>query len=126
MKKVLSGEIEDLRLKLYLHLNFLIRELDVAKLESHFDLVFCILESLPLATVEYDLARRRLENAQRYVRSGEKGAARFELRLVLGWARSFLDQAALREQANHPRPVPPPPGSHAVIESTAFDEVRSS
>ena len=41
-----------------------------------------LLESLPLATSEYELAHRRLENAQRYIDSKEAGAANYELRLL--------------------------------------------
>ncbi len=51
-----------------------------------------ILESLPFATAEFDLAKRRLENAVRYVASDEPGAAKFELRLLVGSLRPALDQ----------------------------------
>ena len=43
-----------------------------------------LLESLPLATDEFALAARRLQNADRYLRSRERGAARYELRLLDG------------------------------------------
>jgi len=42
------------------------------------------LECLPLATSEFDLARARLRNAYRYIRSNEIGAASYELRLLRG------------------------------------------
>jgi hypothetical protein len=37
------------------------------------------LETLPLTTEEFSLAVNRLANAQRYLESGEHGAARWEL-----------------------------------------------
>ena len=43
-----------------------------------------MLEALPLASAEFGLAVNRLTNAQRYLHSGEYGAARYELRLLLG------------------------------------------
>ncbi len=43
-----------------------------------------LLESLPLSTSEFDLACRRINNATRYLKSVEYGAARFELRLLRG------------------------------------------
>jgi hypothetical protein len=42
-----------------------------------------LLESLPLASAEYSVAVNRLTNAQNYLRSGEHGAARYELHLLL-------------------------------------------
>jgi hypothetical protein len=42
-----------------------------------------LLEALPLATDEFGLAVNRLENARRYLLSGEYGAGCFELRLLL-------------------------------------------
>lgn len=43
-----------------------------------------LLESLPLSTSEFDVATRRLNNARRYLASSEQGAARYELRLLIG------------------------------------------
>jgi hypothetical protein len=48
------------------------------------------LETLPLATGEYSTARNRIHNASQYVRAGEFGAARYELRLVAGQLRQYL------------------------------------
>lgn len=42
-----------------------------------------LLEALPLATATFALAARRLGNARRYIESGEFGAAKFELRMML-------------------------------------------
>ena len=40
------------------------------------------LEALPLATEEAAVMRNRLANAQNYLETGERGAARYELRLL--------------------------------------------
>ena len=40
------------------------------------------LEALPLDTTAFGLVVNRLANAQRYLKSGEHGAARYELRLL--------------------------------------------
>lgn len=42
-----------------------------------------VLDSLPLTTEEFCVAINRLANAQRYLLIGERGAACFELRLLL-------------------------------------------
>jgi hypothetical protein len=41
-----------------------------------------VLEALPLTTAEFATARNRLENARSYLECGERGAARYELRLL--------------------------------------------
>lgn len=43
-----------------------------------------LFEALPLASDEFALACRRLENARRYLSAGERGAARYELQLLEG------------------------------------------
>ena len=43
-----------------------------------------LLDSLPLATGEYGIASNRLRNAHGYLVSQERGAARYELRLLAG------------------------------------------
>ena len=43
-----------------------------------------LIESLPLASGDFGVAMNRLRNAQRYLRSDEIGAARYELRLLFG------------------------------------------
>ena len=40
------------------------------------------LEALPLATEEAAVTRNRFANAQNYLEAGERGAARYELRLL--------------------------------------------
>lgn len=54
-----------------------------------------LLESLPLDTCEFDLARARLKNAERYLRSSECGAARYELRLLAASVK--YEDSQLRE-----------------------------
>jgi hypothetical protein len=46
-----------------------------------------LLDSLPLATDEYHTAKNRLRNAHRYLVSHERGAARYELKLLAGSLR---------------------------------------
>ncbi len=41
-------------------------------------------QSLPLAADQFATVKCRLKNAHRYLRSDERGAARYELRLLLG------------------------------------------
>src|SRR5260370_23157802 len=43
-----------------------------------------MVESLPLSSGEFCVAMNRLRNAQRYLTGNEIGAARYELRLLLG------------------------------------------
>lgn len=43
-----------------------------------------LLESLPLTTSEFSVATNRLNNARRYLESNERGAARYELGLLIG------------------------------------------
>jgi len=43
-----------------------------------------MLETLPLATAQFDLACRRLKNAKHYLRYAEPGAAWFELKQLAG------------------------------------------
>jgi len=43
-----------------------------------------MLKALPLSTGEFGLALNRIKNAHRYLVANEPGAARFELRLLLG------------------------------------------
>ena len=46
-----------------------------------------LLESLPLSTEEFNVAQNRVRNASRYLRSGERGAAQYELRMLFGSIR---------------------------------------
>jgi hypothetical protein len=50
------------------------------------------LETLPLATDEFAVARNRLQNAAGYLRQDEWGAARYEVNLVLGWLRTSINR----------------------------------
>jgi hypothetical protein len=47
-----------------------------------------LLECLPLSTGEFGLAVLRLQNAHRFLASDERGAAHFELRLLVGSLRN--------------------------------------
>jgi hypothetical protein len=59
---------------------------------EHCHAIAVLLESLPLATAEFALASSHVKNAITYVRLGEPGAARFELRLILGTVRALRDR----------------------------------
>lgn len=59
------------------------RCLDESALDD-FQAAVSMLEALPLATDQFGLACSRLNNARHYLRYTEPGAARYELRLVVG------------------------------------------
>ncbi len=52
------------------------------KFAGAFAEVRMILDALPLDTEEFALAGNRLRNAARYVKSGERGAACYELKML--------------------------------------------
>ncbi len=49
--------------------------------------VFDLLRSLPLTSGEFGVGINRIDNARRYVRAGEYGAARYEVQLLSGIVR---------------------------------------
>ena len=55
-----------------------------AESDDGFDRVKALLESLPLSTHEFAVAASRLVNARRYVVADERGAAAYELKLLIG------------------------------------------
>ena len=59
---------------------------DVASME--FDNLRTLVESLPLSGNDCPLVANYLRKAQRYLRSNEEGAARYELRLLLEYLQS--------------------------------------
>ena len=73
-------------------INAIVRAIDKAKrglgFAQEIDEAGLIWESLPLTTEEFGLASNRLRNANRYVMSGELGAASWEL----GTLRKFLSR----------------------------------
>ena len=58
------------------------RRLDI---QDELDQARRLLESLPFSTEEYGLACNRLRNAGRFVKSGEYGAASWELKTLRSW-----------------------------------------
>lgn len=56
-----------------------------------------MLAVLPLATDQYELARRRLENAEKYLTHREPGAAGYELRLLASNLKKLLGIEGVRE-----------------------------
>jgi hypothetical protein len=59
---------------------------------EHCHVIAVLLDSLPLATVEFAVASSHVKNAMTYFRQGEAGAARFELHLILGTVRALRDR----------------------------------
>ena len=57
-----------------------------------------LLEALPFSTAEFGLATNRLRNASRYLRSQERGAARYELKMLA------LSLGRNRHQSRRPSP----------------------
>jgi hypothetical protein len=56
-------------------------------LDERFGRVRDLLAALPLPSDEYAVAINRLANAERYLSSSERGAANYELQLLLGSLR---------------------------------------
>ncbi len=83
---------ESLRVRLRQSLEDLLERVSLATGPVRgFEQVRQALEAMPLASAEFSLAVNRLANAQRYLKSGEPGAALFELRLLRGITSSILD-----------------------------------
>jgi hypothetical protein len=59
-----------------------------------------ILESLPLTTGEFGLARNRLNNAISYLACAQPGAARYELRLLEGSLRYWGEESDNQPSTN--------------------------
>jgi len=57
-----------------------------------------LLEALPFSTAEFGLATNRLRNANRYLQSQERGAARYELKMLA------LSLGRNRHQGRRPSP----------------------
>jgi hypothetical protein len=74
------------------------READVSR---HCGAIAVLLDMLPLATADFALAASHVNNALTYLEEGELGAARLELRLILGLVRW------LRYQWGHGAPSRP-------------------
>jgi hypothetical protein len=64
-----------------------------------------LLESLPLSTEEYGLACLRLNNAWRYLRSHERGAARWELNMLRHALRNSLERTAAEPRLRRRSPL---------------------
>jgi hypothetical protein len=59
-----------------------------------FEHVELVLDTMPLSTGEYGIARNRCQSARRYRQAGEYGAARYELRLLLRGLSHHIDTSA--------------------------------
>jgi hypothetical protein len=56
-----------------------------------FEEFFAMLAALPLSSSEFGLAGNRLNNAQRYLHSAERGAAKYELELLERTLQNLAD-----------------------------------
>jgi hypothetical protein len=83
VKEALVGTFEQIRLHLFTCLDDIGEQVfSSGRPTSEFQEAREALEALPLTTAEIATARNRLENARGYVEAGERGAARYELRLL--------------------------------------------
>lgn len=64
-----------------------------------------LLESLPLASDAFNTATNRLKNARRYLRSDERGAARYEIQLLANSLRNHFRSEAEGSQVRRRRRV---------------------
>ena len=72
-----------------------------------------LLECMAMGTYQYDVAVARINNAERYLESGEPGAAKFEIRMLFGGLQSDLFEAQ-PPVTNEPTWVKLPPVLAAV------------
>lgn len=63
---------------------------DSGKMLQSLDGIRELLQCMVLGTAEYDVAISRINNAHRYLESEEPGAAKYELRLLIGGLQSQL------------------------------------
>ena len=59
-----------------------------------------LLDSLALGTDEYDIAVARVNNATRYLETNEPGAAKFEVRMLIGGLRPHLIKSEMKSANN--------------------------
>jgi hypothetical protein len=85
-----APSIDEIRENSARRLQSLMRTLsDIDRAAAEFSDLRTVIESLPMPSGEFSLAKNRLRNAQRYLRSDEAGAARYELCLLLGSLRWY-------------------------------------
>jgi hypothetical protein len=83
VQKLVPSTFEQIRSHATACLNALIEQVaSHTPSATDFDGVRAALEALPLNTEEAGAARNRLANARSYLEAGERGAARYELRLL--------------------------------------------
>lgn len=66
-----------------------------------------LIDALPLSSGDYCTAVNRISNAKRYLESNERGAARYELKLLDSSLRQFELRKSFHQSA---RSLPPGPG----------------
>jgi hypothetical protein len=83
VKKLVPTTLEQIRSRANAYLDTLIKQVSSdAPPAASWNMAHKALEALPLATEEAAVMRNRLANAQSYLAAGERGAARYELRLL--------------------------------------------
>ena len=84
MKKSPAKTLEQVRARAFMCLTQLIEQVfGVGCPTAKFQEAHEALEALPLTTAEFATAQNRLNNARSYLEAGERGAALYELRLLL-------------------------------------------
>ena len=79
----LIDETEEIREVLIFAVDELIKGISEAKVsDGEFAAARLAIEALPLTTDEFCVTINRLKNAQRYLDSGERGAASYELKML--------------------------------------------
>ena len=63
---------------------------DTTRSWSALDRIRELIEFIPMASDEFGVAVSRINNARRYIESSEFGAARYEIRLLLGLLKQSL------------------------------------
>ena len=101
-QQVTVSSVDDARIQLIQHLRTL---LDGSLANSAWAdgllEALAMLPTLPLSTHEFGLATIRLHNARRYLTARERGAACFELQLLLGSLKSDDDTRPMRRRLRH-------------------------
>ena len=90
---------------------------------ARFNVVSRLLESLPLATDEFALARTRIANACRYSCSNEPGASTWEIRHLLNQLRTIAEMKTVEPRRRLRQPLRMDPVFRDRIHSLVFNGV---
>ena len=104
-REITVSSVEYARTELIQHLRSLLdRSLTDSTWADGLLEALAMLATLPLTTHEFGLATNRLHNARRYVTAQERGAACFELRLLLGSLKNSDDARPIRRRLRNAKP----------------------